>query len=266
MAYVPPHLKNVKKVTFNREQVIVGTPEHHRDKIYNTEEILEVEIKCLHNEKKIRRKENTISWMRSVDLAEEENKDLEKELVNLRNVVASLRTENQSMKINIEKLNKDVELYKGDRDECVPKSQLDDTLSKLHKTSSKYGKSLEKLRNIEADHRNDTDSLRKEINILNEKLNKYEKDREHLSSNIRHLVQRNQEMEEIIERMTKEVPAAQVTEEQNKNLIAEDWINIRTSLRYILDDEKLKIRFKKDTRLDLAAMKLTLDILEKLDL
>lgn len=249
MAYIPPHLRNKntdeKRMKFNDNQT------------WNRKDFTNV----------IFYRNDDVRNDGDVGYLENEIASLKNENASLKNEIASLKNEIASLKEQINMLNKDIELYKGNREECVPKSSFDAVIDELKKFKFKSYEYSRKLKDIDDVHRNDTNSLRTEINVLKEELKKSEKQISYLSSNIENLSKENNHLQEVIELMKKpETPAQEFIEakEENKELIQEDWNNIKASLRYLLSDAKLKKQFSRETGINLAGMKLTLDIIEKI--
>ena len=232
--YIPPHLRDNKKisekrVSFNSDYFTARAPE-------------------------VFTKVNSYKKPTMIEYLENEN--------------ANLKNEVRTLKERIDMLNRDVELYKGNREECIPKSSFDAVVDELQKFKTSSFEFSRKLKDIDDVHRNGTNSLRTEINILKEELKKSEKQISHLSSNVTSLAKENNHLKEVIELMktpeTKQ-ESVDVYKEENKELIQEDWDNIKTSLRYLLSDTKLKKQFSIETGINLAGMKLTLEIIEKIN-
>ena len=254
--YTSPHLRNgeqkaVKHVHFRKDQVVQSSMKSHEEHL----------------------------TLMPLGYRQQKEEILESENAELRNENAELRNENAELRKKVEELNKhvsqlseevalykEVAIYKGDREECVPKSSFNDATHKLRECLARNDEYLKKLRDINDVHRNETDSLRTEINILREELKKTEKQVTHLSSNVTSLAEANKQLKKIIDSMKTPEIVAQKTEEENKDLISADWRNIKVSLKYILGDVKLRKQFSRETGIDLAEMKLTLSILEKLNL
>ena len=248
--YTSPHLRNseqkaVKHVHFRKDQVAQSSMKSH-------EEHLTLMPLGYRQQKE--------------EILESENAELRNENAELRNENAELRKKVEELSKYVNQLRKEVALYKGVREECVPKSSFNYATHKLRECLARNDEYLKKLRDINDVHRNETDSLRTEINILREELKKSEKQVTHLSSNVTSLAEANKQLKKIIDSMKTPEIVAQKTEEENKDLISADWRNIKTSLKYILGDVKLRKQFSRETGIDLAEMKLTMSILEKLNL
>lgn len=255
-AYIPPHLRNnknmnEKRVRFNDNQTSWNQTAWNRNAFTKVNSYRNHDVRYLEDE---------------IDRLENKNASLEDELDRLKNKNISLKDENHTLKEQIDVLNRDVKLYKGNREECVPKSSFDAAVNELKKIKSENYEYSRKLKDIDDVHRNDTSSLRTEINVLKEELKKSEKQISHLSSNVTSLSNENKRLqEEVIELIKTPKTTAQESvdvKEENKGLIQEDWNNIKTSLKYLLSDAKLKKQFIRDTGINPASMKMTLDIIE----
>lgn len=235
--YMPPHLRNseqnvVKHVHFRQDQVEQSSMKSH-------EEHLTLMPLGYRQQKE--------------ELLESENAELRKENAELRKKVKELNK-------RISQLSKEIALYKSNREECVPKSSFDELRKEFEET-------MRKKQEIDYVHRNETDSLKTEINILKEELKKSEKRITHLSSNVTSLSQTNEELKQIIESFnSSQNHIEEPKKEENSELIPDDWHNIKTSLRYLLNDQKLRKQFIKETGINLTGMKLTMEIIEKLGL
>ena len=189
----------------------------------------------------------------------------ENENARLRGEVQRLQSAMERLKEHASTLTKSVELYKGKYGECISKSLFDSVVEELEtykKRSYEYGR---KLKNINEEHEKDTASLRTEINILREELKKSEKQISHLMSNIKSLSEDNTRLKEELEHATLESvhELEGAHEEENKELIRDDWENIKTSLVYLLGNKHLVKQFSRESRIDVASLRLTLQIVEK---
>lgn len=235
--YIPPYLRNseqniIKSVRFREDQVMRSRMKSHEEHL------------------------TLIPFIRQPTKEE----ILESENVELRKKVEELNK-------HIDELNKDVALYRGDRDECIPKSLYNELRCKFEETIRKKQEYASKLKNIDNIHRNDIDSLKTEINILKEELKKSEKQREHLSSNISSLFQTNEELKQVIKSLQfAQNPVEEPKKEEISELIPDDWHNIKTSLKYLLNDQRVRKQFIRETGINVAGMKLTIEIIEKLGL
>lgn len=235
--YIPPHLRNseqnsIKSVHFQQDQVKQSRMKSHEEHL------------TLISFKRLPTKE---------EFLESKNAELIKEIDELNKQVSKLR--------------EDVALYRGNQEECVPKSLFDELKCKFEETKRKKQEYSRKLKEINNAHRSDTDSLRTEINILKEELKKSEKKITHLSSNVTSLSQTNEQLKQSIESLnSSQNLIEEPKKEENIELIPDDWHNIKTSLRYLLNDQKLRKQFVKETGIDIAGMKLTMEIIEKLGL
>lgn len=144
---------------------------------------------------------------------------------------------------------------------------IDELRCKFEETMRKKQEYSRKLKEINDVHRSDTESLRTEINILREELKKSEKKITYLSSNATSLSQTNEQLKQIIESFNStQNLVEEPKKEENSELIPDDWHNIKTSLRYLLNDQKLRKQFIREPGINLAGMKLTIEIIEKLGL
>lgn len=263
--YIPPHLRNDeqntnKHVHFQQDRTarpkVKSYEEHSTPASFGyrqqKEEILESDNAALRKEVAASRKENIA---------------LRKENAALRNEAEELRNEAEELNKRVSRLSEDVALYRGDREECIPKSwfnELNDKFEEAVRRKQEYSRKLKEINDV---HRNDTDSLRTEINILKEELKKSEKKITHLSSNMTSLSQTNEQLKQTIESFnSSQNLIEEPKKEENSELIPDDWHNIKTSLKYLLNDQKLRKQFIKDTGINLAGMKLTVEIIEKLGL
>ena len=237
--YTPPHLRNseqnseqnsIKSVHFQEDQVIQSRKKSHKEHL-------------------------TLIPFKRQSTKEE---ILESENVELRKKVEELNK-------RVSKLSEDVALYRGNREECIPKSLFDELKCKFKETMREKQEYSRKLKEIDDVHRSDTDSLRTEINILREELKNSEKRITYLSSNVTNLSQTNEQLKQIIESFnSSQNLMEEPKKEENSELIPDDWHNIKTSLRYLLNDQKIRKQFIRETGINLAGMKLTMEIIEKL--
>ena len=239
----------VKSVRFQQDQVEQSIMISHKDHstLMSFTEILDI------------KKENAY--------LKKENAELITENAELITENAELRKEVDELNSRVSKLSADVALYRGNREECVPKSSYDELRKVFEETMKKKQEYLRRVKEIDDVHRSDTDSLKTEINILKEELKKSEKKVSYLSSNVISLSQTNEELKQVIDSFNSSQNLnEEPKKEENSELIPSDWHNIKTSLRYLLNDQKLRKQFVRDAKIDAASMKLTIEIIEKLGL
>lgn len=189
-------------------------------------------------------------------LQEFEN-DHEKVKINIE-TIKELESEITELKIKLEKANNNVALYKGDRDECVPKSMYIKAIEELNAIKKEKYEIHRELRDLKTLRESDDIVAKdKEIEKLKNEIEKIKKDRD---TRIKSLSDQHVSMENEIEELRNQIDEMN-GEGKNKNdeFNFDDLMNMKTMTEYVINND-----LTKKIRINKGALRLTLDVINQM--
>ena len=191
-------------------------------------------------------------------LQEFEN-DHEKVKINAE-TIKGLESEITELKMKLEKANNNVALYKGDRDECVPKSMYIKAIEELNVIKKEKYEINRELRDLKAlRESDDTVAKDKEIEKLKNEIEKIKKDRD---NRIKSLSDQHISMENEIEELRNQLDEMNgKIEGKNKNdeFNFDDLMSMKTMTEYVINND-----LTKKIKINKGALRLTLDIINQM--
>ena len=174
--------------------------------------------------------------------------------------IKGLESEITELKLKLEKANDNVALYKGSRDECVPKSMYDKVNEELNVIKKEKYEIHRELRDLKIlRESDDTVAKDKEIEKLKNEIEKIKKDRD---TRIKSLSEQHVSMENEIEELRNQIDEMNDNiESKNKNdeFNFDDLMNMKTMTEYVINND-----LTKKIRINKGALRLTLDIINQM--